>query len=142
MSPVKCVHKAVRNSTVNVAANYSCRLKLPKKTENTFKMGHDPELGTSPELEPDTVSYYLTFISILRWMIELQRINMITNMSLLSFYVALPRERHLDAAVHFVVHVGQRYNSRLVYDILYQGIDHSIFKKFDWSEFYGMPRRL
>ena len=39
---------------------------------------HDPELDTSPELDPDAVSYYLTIISILRWMIELGRIDIIT----------------------------------------------------------------
>ena len=35
-----------------------------------------------------------------------------------------------------MAHVGQRYNSRLVYDPWNPEIDHSIFKKCDWSEFY------
>ena len=35
-----------------------------------------------------------------------------------------------------MAHVGQRYNSRLVYDPSYPEIDHSVMKKFDWSEFY------
>ena len=35
-----------------------------------------------------------------------------------------------------MVHVGQRYNSRLVYDPSYPEIDHSAFKKCDLSEFY------
>ena len=58
-----------------------------------------------------------------------------TKVSLLSSYIALPREGHLDAAVHVMAHVGQKYNSRLVYDPSYPEIDHSIFKKCDWSEF-------
>ena len=69
-------------------------------------------------------------------MIKLGRINIITKVSLLSSHVALPRERHLDAAVHVMAHVDQRYNSRLVYDPLYPEIDHSVFKKCHWSEFY------
>ena len=48
---------------------------MPKKAENLFKMGYDQELDTSPELDPDTGSYYLTIISILRWMIELGRLT-------------------------------------------------------------------
>ena len=44
-------------------------------------------------------------------MIELGRIDMITKVFLMSSHVALPREGHLDAAVHAIVHVGQRYNS-------------------------------
>ena len=63
-------------------------------------MVYDPEQDTSPELDPDTASYYLIIIHILSWMIEQGRINMITQVSLLSSHVALPRERHLEAAIH------------------------------------------
>ena len=78
-------------------------------------MGYDPELYTSPELDPDTASYYLTIIGILRWMVELGRIDRITKVSLLSSHVALLREGRLEAAVHIMAHVGQKYNYRLVY---------------------------
>ena len=75
---------------------------MPKKAENPFKMGYDPELDTSPELDPDAVSYYLTIIGILRWMVELGRIDIITEVSLLSSHVALPREEHLKALWHML----------------------------------------
>ena len=65
---------------------------MPKKTENPFKMGCDPELDTSPELDPYAASYYLTIIGILRWMIKLRRIDIITKVSLLLSHVALTRE--------------------------------------------------
>ena len=70
-------------------------------------------------------------------MIQLGRIDITTEVSLLSFHVALPREGHLEAAIHDMAHVGQRYKIRLVYDPLYLEIDHSIFKECDWSEFYS-----
>ena len=38
--------------------------------------------------------------------------------------------------MHFIAHVGQRYDSRLLYDPSYLEIDSSDFKKCDWSEFY------
>ena len=63
-------------------------------------------------------------------------IDIITEVSLLSSHVAFPREGHLEAAVHVMAHVGQRYNSRLVYDPTYPEIDHSVFKECDWLEFY------
>ena len=62
-------------------------------------------------------------------MIELGRFDIITNMSLMSSHVALPREGHLDAAVHAMAHVGQRYDSRLVYNPSYSAIDDNVFKK-------------
>ena len=48
---------------------------MPKKVENQFKMGYDQEQYTSPELDPNVASYYLTIIGILRWMIEIVRID-------------------------------------------------------------------
>ena len=39
---------------------------MPKKAENPFKMGYDSELDTSPELDPDAASNYLTIIGIIR----------------------------------------------------------------------------
>ena len=35
---------------------------MPRKAENPFKMGYDPELSISPQLDPDAVAYYLTII--------------------------------------------------------------------------------
>ena len=84
---------------------------MPKKAGNPFKMGYDPELDTSPELDPNAASYYLTIIGVLRWMVKLERINIITEVSLLLSHVLLPREGHLEAAVHVMTHIGQRYNS-------------------------------
>ena len=70
-------------------------------------MCYDPELDTSPELDPDTAYYYLNIVGFLRWMVELGRIDMITKVALLSYLIALPREGHLKAAVHVMAHVGQ-----------------------------------
>ena len=66
MSPVKYVGKAVRNWTVHLGANYGVGFRLPKKAQNIFNMGYDPEMDNSPELDPDAVSYYLTIINVLR----------------------------------------------------------------------------
>ena len=39
-------------------SNYNGRFKLPKKAENPFKIGYEPELDISPESEPDAASYF------------------------------------------------------------------------------------
>ena len=100
ISPVKYIQEAVRNCAARLVANYGGRFRLPKKAENPFTMGYDPELHTSPELDPGAVSYYLININVIRWMIELGRIDIIMKLSLFSSHVALPKEGHLDAAVH------------------------------------------
>ena len=46
MSPAKYVHEAVRNCTVHLSTNYGGKYRMPKKVQNPFKMGYDPELDT------------------------------------------------------------------------------------------------
>ena len=125
MSHGNYVWQAIRNYAAHLVANCSSRLRLPKKAENPFKMGYNPELNTSPELEPDAASYFQTIIDILKWMIELGKITIVTKMSLLSSCVVLSEWD-----------VGERCDSKLVYNPSYQEIDHSVLKKCDWSEFY------
>ena len=109
-SLIKYVQEAARNCTVYLLSTYGDKYRVPKKAENPCKMGYDPELGTSPELDPEAASYYLTIIGILRWMIKLGRVCIIIKMSLLLLHVVLPSEGHLEAAIHVMAHIGQRYN--------------------------------
>ena len=66
MRTAKFVHEAVRNCQVHLLSNYGGKYKMPKRAKNPFKMDYDPELDTSPSLDPDSASYYLTIIGILR----------------------------------------------------------------------------
>ena len=110
---------------VHLETNNGGRFRLPKKAENPFKMGYDPVLNTSPELDSDAASSYL------RWLIKLGRIDIITKVSLLLSHGALLGEGHLDATLYVMAHVSQRYNSRPVYGPLCPKIDHCVFKKCD-----------
>ena len=110
MNPVKCLPESIRNYKVHLAANNDGRFRLPNRAENIFKMGYDPDLDTSPELDPDASPFYLTVIGIQHWMIKLGMNDIITNVSLFLSHVALNRERKIDATVHVMAHVGQRYN--------------------------------
>ena len=51
ISPTKYVHGTVRNCTVHLSSNYGGKYRMPKKAENQFKMGYNPELDICPELE-------------------------------------------------------------------------------------------
>ena len=104
---------------------------MPKKAKNPFKMRYNPELDTSPELDPYAALYYLIIIDVIRWIFKLGRIDIITKVLLLLSHAALPRKEHLEAAAHVMVHIGQRYSSRLVYDPSYSEIDHSVFRECD-----------
>jgi hypothetical protein len=58
--------------------------------------GYLAELDASPELNPQEANYFQSQIGILRWMVEIGRVDIITEVSVLSSHLALPREGHLD----------------------------------------------
>ena len=90
MIPTKYVCEAVKKCAVHLSANYGGKYKMPQKAENLFKMGYDPELDTSPQLDLDTDSYYLTVIGILQQMIALGKTSIITNLSLFVIPCSTP----------------------------------------------------
>ena len=124
VSPIKYLWESVRNIAVCKSFNYGGKYRMSKKEENPFKMGYDPLMDTSPELDPDTASYYLIIIGILRWMIKLGRTDIISMMSLLSSHTALPER---DISSSNTCHV-------LCWSEIQ--IDHTVFKKCNWSKFY------
>ena len=69
-------------------------------------------------------------------MTKLERIDMIIKVSLLLSHLALPKEWHVNSAVHNMAYVGQNYNPRLVCIPSCIEIDHRVLKKCNWSDFY------
>ena len=86
-------------------ANYSGKFKLPRRAENSYKMGYDLELDVSPELGTNAVSYMQSITGIIRWMTELGRIDLMNKVSLLTSHLVLPREGYLAAAVCVIAYV-------------------------------------
>jgi hypothetical protein len=70
-------------------------------------------------------------------MVELGRIDIATEVSLLSSHLAYPREGHLETALHIMSYLRQKHNTRLIFDPTYPKIDMGMFPQFDWTEFYG-----
>jgi hypothetical protein len=112
-------------------------VSLPKRAPTPFLQGYRPEMDISAELDPERASYFQSQIGVLRWCVELGRVDIITEVSLLASHLALPREGHLEAAFHIFAYLEKKHNSRLVFDPTYPTIDHSQFKECDWKSFYG-----
>ena len=94
-------------------------------------------MDTSPELEGELASYYQSQIGILRWIVELGRVDIITEVSMLSSQLALPREGHLETVFHVYTYLKDKHNARMVFDPTYPPIDLDNFKECDWKNFYG-----
>ena len=100
-------------------------------------MDYQPDLDTTPVLIHPEASYYQSIIGVLRWIIELGRIDIATEVSMLSSYLTMPREGHLEAAINVMAYLKLHHNARLVLDPTYPTIDHTSFMKCNWKEFYG-----
>ena len=55
---------------------------------NPFVGGYRPETDMTDPLNPDRASYYQTMIGVMRWMVEIGRIDIDTECPLLSYYLA------------------------------------------------------
>ena len=64
---------------------------------DTMKENYHPETNISDELGDDLATQYQQMIGILRWPIELEHIDIITELSFLSSFKVSPREGHLEA---------------------------------------------
>jgi hypothetical protein len=84
--------------------------------------GYNPELDESPKLDPTRENLYQSQIGILRLCVELGRIDIITEVSMLSTYLCLPREGHLEAAFHVFAYLGLHHNARVVFDPTYPAV--------------------
>ena len=81
------------------------RWKLPKKAETPLPTSYRPELDVTPELEPTEASFYASLIGMLCWVVELGRIDICLEVSMMSSYLALPREGHLKEVLHMFAHL-------------------------------------
>jgi hypothetical protein len=109
---------------------------LPTKVTTPTTADYRPELDRSRELGPDQAMYFAGLIGVLRWCIELGRIDIIVEVSLLSRFLACPREAHMQQAFHVFGYLKKHARSRMVFDETEPTIDQSRFRVVDWSEFY------
>jgi len=137
LSPSKYVAQAVKNCAMHLTDKLNNRFHLPPRADNPFPYDYHPELDQSEPLDPECSSFYQHLIGVMRWMVELGRIDIATEVSLLSSHLAYPREGHLETALHIMSYLRQKHNTRLIFDPTYPKIDMGMFPQFDWTEFYG-----
>jgi hypothetical protein len=109
---------------------------LPSKVTMPTMADYRPELDQTKELEPECATYYAGLIGVLRWCIELGRIDIIVEVSLLSRFLACPHEGHLQQAFHVFGYLKKHARSQMVFDEMEPEVDQSHFWQVDWMEFY------
>ena len=109
-------------------------LALKTKAPGVLPSGYKPELDVTPYCDDDDMNYYQQQIGVLRWSVELGRIDICTEVSMMASYCAAPRRGHLGALMHVFAYLNTHQRSRIVFDDSYPPIPPE--PRPDWSDFY------
>lgn len=93
----------------------------------------------------------MPLIGVLHWVVEIGRIDVTCEVSILSSHFVMPREGHLKQLYHVFAFLKNHHNSCIVFDPSYPDIDLDEFPRCDWRQYYddgeeqildGCPRPL
>jgi hypothetical protein len=134
LSSSQYVKEAIRNVEEELAKS---NLRLPGKSSTPMPLNYRPELDTSPLLADDAVHYFQSQISILRWAVELGRIDIYIDTALLSQHLVQPRQGHLEAVYHIYSYLKKHERCTMVFDDAIVEFSEADFPSFEWTDFYG-----
>ena len=124
-------------SVKNVEDNLAKKgLRLPTKCYTPLPSDYRPELDVSAELQSDGVQYFQELIGMLRWAVEIGRVDILLETSLLSTHLAMPRIGHLEQAYRIFGYLKIYPKRKLAFDPQHPMISERAFSSFDWQDFY------
>ena len=124
----------VKAAIANVETTLSQRDRKPLlRVDAPLSPGYRPELDITPELTPTDASLFQSLIGTLRWIVELGRVDICCEVSMLSSHLALPREGHLEQLLHIFAYLKKYHNTEMVLDPSDPVIDERSFERKDWS---------
>ena len=95
-----------------------------------------PELDTTDFMDADGTNLYQSYIGILRWAVELGRIDVAHFASVMSKFSALPREGHLAALIRGFAYLKTNIHYCIVFDPFERNFTDIQESPADWQQFY------
>ena len=115
--PARYVKELVANNEKYLEELAEARWQFPKKkSENPFVRYYSQEMDETFSLEQDLASWYQSLIGMIRWMVEMVRVDIINEVSMMISQMVVPREGHLEAVLHVFSFILQKYNSSMAFD--------------------------
>jgi hypothetical protein len=116
--------------------------QLQGRYSTPMSPNYRPKLDYSPYLNDMPAQYYMELIGILRWIVELGRMDIMVDVSLLSSYTMQPRLGHLDQVFHIFGYLKRNKRATLIFDESRVGWNESSFQTNDWTDFYRDAKEL
>ncbi len=100
LSPSKYLVQAVKNCQIHVTDKLNGKYSIPARADNPFPVDYDPTTDQTDILDPECLSVYQHLIGVMRWIVELGQIDIAPEISMISSYLACPRDGHLENTLH------------------------------------------
>jgi hypothetical protein len=131
MSSETYLKEAIRNVR-NWLRDRNQELKL--RASSVLPSNYRPELDGTDYCNEEESTYYQQQIGVLRWAVELGRIDITAEVSMLAAFTAAPRVGHFSALMHMFSYLEHHNRSRVVFDDTYVNVTDEV--EYDWEAFY------
>ncbi len=131
MSAEKYLKEALRNLETKLLSEQK---RLPTKVVTPLAHNYRSELDVSPLLDATHHTLYMQLVGILRWAVELGRVDIHLSVALMAQYLAQPRLGHLDQVYHIFAYIKAHLWSRIILDATIPFIDSDRFKPVDCED--------
>jgi hypothetical protein len=127
----------VKQALINVEMELQREGKrLQGRFSTPLSPNYRPELDYLPLLSDSAALYYMELIGILRWAVELGRIDIMIHVSLMSSYTMQPRRGHLDQVFHIFGYLKRNKRASILFDEQCVNWNEADFPRQDWTDFY------
>ena len=114
--------------------------RLPARVTTPMSSGYYPETDLSTELDQEGTNLFQELIGILCWTVEIGRVDILTELSMLLSYQASPCEGHLEQIYHIFAFLKKNPKMTLYFDLSEPLIDPSWFSGDDKDAFQDQYR--
>ena len=111
-------------------------LKQNNKVTTPLPKDYHPELDTSKFLNDEYIEVYQSYMGILRWAVELGRIDLAQAASLMARFQAAPRADHLTKVIGIFAYIKKHLQSRIVFDFRTRDWSRVAWTSHDWNDYY------
>ena len=113
---------------------------LADKDVTLMTSGYHPNIDITPKLGPEDADYFHSIIGILRWIVELGRIEINLEALMLSSHLVIPQEGQFQELLHVFAFIKKHMNTEMVFDLSEPDININYFNRQDWSYLiYSLP---
>ena len=98
--------------------------------------GIHPEVDDTPFLDDNDTQLYQSYVGVLRWAVELGRIDITHAAGVMARFSAAPRQGHMYCVLRILAYCKKHIESKIVFDPQEKDFDDIEFANADWKMFY------